>query len=140
MNKKIFLKIFYGMLFVGVILFAQGTNAFANPGHDRGHREIVVRHERGHHHDYFYRPLFSGLFRVVFGVPSHTTEVVVVAPPVVVQPRETSCCSVTINVPNSNGSYTPVTLVKQGDGYVGPQGEYYPNHPTVEQLKVLYGK
>ena len=48
--------------------------------------------------------------------------------------------SVVINIPNSNGSYTPVTLWKSFDGYVGPQGEYYPGRPTVEQLKVLYGK
>ena len=47
---------------------------------------------------------------------------------------------VPINILNSNGSYTTVVLVKQGGGYVGPQGEYYPGHPTVEQLKSLYGK
>ena len=47
--------------------------------------------------------------------------------------------TVTINIPNSNGSYTSVKLVKRGNGYVGPQGEYYPAHPTVEQLRALYG-
>jgi hypothetical protein len=47
---------------------------------------------------------------------------------------------VTVNVPNTNGSFTPVTLIKQKDGYIGPQGEYYPGNPTVDQLKVLYGK
>ena len=30
--------------------------------------------------------------------------------------------------------------IGSGDGFVGPQGEYYPGHPTVEQLKILYGK
>jgi len=45
---------------------------------------------------------------------------------------------VTINVPNSNGSYTPVTLIKRNNGYIGPQGEYYTTHPTIEQLKALY--
>jgi hypothetical protein len=48
--------------------------------------------------------------------------------------------TVTINIPNSDGSYTVVKLVKHDDGYIGPQGEYYSGHPTVEQLKVLYGK
>lgn len=48
--------------------------------------------------------------------------------------------AVVINVPNSNGSYTPVRLIKRYKGYEGPQGEFYPEHPTVEQLKVLYGK
>ncbi len=47
---------------------------------------------------------------------------------------------ITINVPNSNGSYTPVTLVKHNNGYVGPQGEFYPGHPTVDQLRALYSK
>jgi len=48
--------------------------------------------------------------------------------------------TVTIYVPNSNGSYTPITLVKHGNGYIGPQGEYYAGNPTVAQLKVLYGR
>ena len=46
----------------------------------------------------------------------------------------------TINIPNVRGGYTAVTLKKAGNGYVGPQGEYYSDNPTVEQLKVLYGK
>jgi hypothetical protein len=69
-----------------------------------------------------------------------TGYIVVPAPtaaPVVYAPQQDA---ITINVPNSNGSYTQVTLVKRGDGYVGPQGEYYPQNPTVEQLKALYGR
>ena len=42
---------------------------------------------------------------------------------------------VTVNITNSNGSITPVTLTKQGVGYVGPRGEYYNSLPTEEQLK-----
>ena len=46
-----------------------------------------------------------------------------------------------INVPNRNGSYTPVTLHPSGNGmYIGPQGEVYPNAPTAQQLQGLYGK
>lgn len=48
--------------------------------------------------------------------------------------------TVTVNILNPDGSYTAVKLVKHGDGYTGPQGEYYPGHPTVEQLKALYGE
>ncbi len=48
--------------------------------------------------------------------------------------------AVTINVPNDQGGYTPVTLRRSGSGYVGPQGEYYPEFPKVSQLKVLYSK
>jgi len=70
-------------------------------------------------------------------VPAPSAAPVLAAP---VQQQKITGETATINIPNANGSYTPVTLVKQKDGYVGPQGEYYPGHPTVEQLRVLYGK
>lgn len=43
--------------------------------------------------------------------------------------------NVTINVVNSNGSITPVTLRRQGAVYIGPRGETYTTLPTQEQLK-----
>jgi hypothetical protein len=43
--------------------------------------------------------------------------------------------TVTVNVTNSNGSVTPVTLRKQGVEYVGPKSEYYNSLPTSEQLR-----
>ena len=43
--------------------------------------------------------------------------------------------TLTVNVTNSNGSTTPVTLRKQGVGYLGPKGEYYNSLPTSEQLR-----
>jgi len=57
----------------------------------------------------------------------------------VVVPQSESSEAVVINVPDAHGGYTPVKLIKHKGGYVGPQGEYY-DHPTVKQLKVLYGK
>lgn len=45
-----------------------------------------------------------------------------------------------IQIPNANGSYTLVVLKKTDKGFVGPQGEIYPEHPTVEQLKAMYAK
>ncbi len=48
--------------------------------------------------------------------------------------------SFVINIPNLDGSYTIVTLTSSGEGFTGPQGEYYPEFPQVEQLKVMYGK
>ena len=47
--------------------------------------------------------------------------------------------TVVINVQNSNGSYTPVTLRRAGNQYIGPRGEYYSALPTEAQLKVAYG-
>lgn len=46
----------------------------------------------------------------------------------------------TVNVPNSHGGYTPVVIKRSGSGYVGPQGEYYPDFPKVSQLKLMYGQ
>lgn len=46
----------------------------------------------------------------------------------------------TVNVPNVRGGYTAVILKRLGSGFVGPQGEYYPEFPRVEQLKVMYAK
>jgi hypothetical protein len=46
----------------------------------------------------------------------------------------------TVNIPNSTGGYTPVAIKKSGDGFIGPQGEYYQEFPRVEQLKTKYAK
>jgi len=46
----------------------------------------------------------------------------------------------TVNVPNNSGSFTAVKLTRTEAGYIGPQGEFYPDRPTVKQLQVLYGK
>ena len=48
--------------------------------------------------------------------------------------------SFTVNIPNSKGGYTPVTIKKSGDGFIGPQGEYYQEFPKVEELKIKYAK
>ncbi|MBP7216540.1 MAG: hypothetical protein KBA46_04570 [Candidatus Omnitrophica bacterium] len=59
----------------------------------------------------------------------------VVVPP----PQEVYGQTSTVTIANTNGSYTTITLTKHGSGYLGPQGEYYPQHPTIAQLKALYG-
>lgn len=64
----------------------------------------------------------------------------VVSPPALPpQPPVQAQEAVTINIPNSRGVYTPVVLRRAGYGFVGPQGEYYANSPTVDQLRALYG-
>jgi outer membrane lipoprotein SlyB len=40
-----------------------------------------------------------------------------------------------VNVHNSNGSVTPIRIVRQGTVYIGPRGEQYLALPTEEQLK-----
>jgi hypothetical protein len=47
---------------------------------------------------------------------------------------------VVVSVPNDKGTYTDVTLKRSGEGFVGPQGEFYKEFPKVSQLKIMYGK
>ena len=46
---------------------------------------------------------------------------------------------VVVNVTNSNGSVTPVTLERSGNQWRGPRGELYNSVPSAEQLKPVYG-
>jgi len=46
---------------------------------------------------------------------------------------------ITVWVRNSNGSQSPVKLTRSGPGYIGPRGEYYPDMPNNEQLRMVYG-
>ena len=101
----------------------------------------------------YYRPCPSGY--MVVPAPVMAAPVVVTAPTVaqpfvtvpvesanVVQPvaPTTQGESIIVNIPNYKGSYTPVTLTRSGTGFVGPQGEYYPEFPKIKQLKEIYGK
>jgi len=45
-----------------------------------------------------------------------------------------------VNIPNNSGGYSTVVIKKSGNGYVGPQGEFYATFPSVAQLKAMYGK
>lgn len=45
-----------------------------------------------------------------------------------------------VNITNSNGSISPIRLVKSGNVYIAPRGEQYMQLPTEEQLKAVgYG-
>jgi hypothetical protein len=46
----------------------------------------------------------------------------------------------TVNIPNEHGGYTAVIIKRSANGFVGPQGEFYPEFPKVSQLKIMYGK
>jgi hypothetical protein len=46
----------------------------------------------------------------------------------------------TVNIPNKHGGYTAVVIKRSGNGFTGPQGEYYPEFPKVFQLEMMYGK
>jgi len=46
--------------------------------------------------------------------------------------------SIIVYLGNVDGVERIVVLMKNGDGYIGPKGEYYQYMPDIEQLKVLY--
>ena len=66
----------------------------------------------------------------------------VAAPAVSPQPSDVTNAndSFDIHIPNGNGSFTLVTLRKTETGFLGPQGEFYADHPTEDQLKARYCK
>ncbi len=99
-----------------------------------GHRSVVVAGSTYYYYDNVYYRTAPGGYVVV------PQPVVVANSPMIAQSQGGNQETITINVPNSNGSFAPVTLVKQGNGYIGPQGEYYAGNPTIDQLKALYGK
>lgn len=74
--------------------------------------------------------------RVVYQVPQ------VIQQPIVIQQVQNEALppvTITVNIQNSNGSFTPVTLRKIGAQWVGPKGEYYNSVPSVGQLRPVYG-
>jgi hypothetical protein len=87
--------------------------------------------------DYYY-------YNSAYYVKQPTGYTVVTPPPSVVSSNapavEAPEKTVVVTVPNPNGSYIPVTLQKYSDGYVGPNGEFYPDYPTLDQLKAMYSK
>ena len=93
-----------------------------------GHRTFFVGGARYYYYDNIYYRDCPGGYAVV------------PAPAVVTQQQLSYGSTITINVPNSNGTYTAVTLVRRNNGYIGPQGEFYSGSPTIDQLMALYAK
>jgi hypothetical protein len=88
------------------------------------HTVYVVGDTRYYHDGrYFYRP-----------APQGSGYVVVQPPPLNQFPEKT-----TVNIPNSKGSFTSITMRRSGSGFIGPKGEYYEDYPSVDQLVRMYG-
>ena len=116
-------------LVAGALLMACGSQAWAREDCDSGYGYRSRWHRRPYHHNSvvvvyqtrpdYYRRGYYGRSAEVIQAPIADT--------------------VVINIPNANGSYTPVVLRRVGGIYVGPRGEQYLNLPTVDQLKPVYG-
>ena len=93
-------------------------------------------------HPYYY---YDGLYYdytpqgyVMVAPPVATT--VVATPQVLVTQTQVVDDVITLNIPNDKGGYSAVVIKRSGNGFVGPQGEFYPEFPKVSQLKIMYGK
>lgn len=92
------------------------------------HQRTFLKRRPRHHYVVVRRPCTRHI--AVNLVP----KVVVTRPEIVVEPT-----TVTVWITNSNGSQTSVNLRRSGPGFVGPRNECYPNMPTNEQLRIVYG-
>ena len=106
-----------------------------------GHRTIVIDGITYHEYDGVYYkggPAGYTVVPIAQATPSPATGAASASG----QPSPTTTPStMVINVPNKNRSFTPITLQSAGSGmYIGPQGEVYPTFPTIDQLRVMYGK
>ncbi len=54
-------------------------------------------------------------------------------------PPSTQINEITVNIPNVHGGFNAVVIKKSGEGFIGPQGEYYPEFPKIFQLQMKYG-
>ncbi|MDO8303852.1 MAG: hypothetical protein Q7T18_11480 [Sedimentisphaerales bacterium] len=137
--------------------FAGGHGGGHGRGHGGGHSNwsigIGIGFPAYGGYGYWGNPYYYPYYPpVVYAPPPYYPPVVVVAPPVVAVPpvvvrgdtppiaviRDDAITSY-VNVPNSNGSITPVRIRRLGNVWVGPKGEQYLSYPTVEQLKPVYG-
>ena len=150
-------KYFYSLT---MIVFLAAISGCANPYNNEGEGAVtggvlgavaggVIGHQS---HDTGAGMLIGGALGAVAGAavgsqiqkPEPPAPVVVAQPaPVVVAQGPSTTYSgdtVTVNVPDSNGGYTAVVLKRSGNGYVGPQGEYYEQVPSTAQLQAMYAK
>lgn len=108
-----------------------------------GHRTIYVGGVPYYEYDnVYYRP-YGTRYIVVQQPVATSPEVVYVPAPGALPPGSTQTGdreTVMMNVPRDNGGYVAITLVRYPNGFVGPQGEFYPTLPTTEQLRARYGR
>jgi len=152
-------KYLYSLTMIVFIAAVSGCNPYNNEGEGAaagGALGMLAGGVIGHQsHDTGAGMLIGGAVGAVTGAaigstiqkPEPPPAQVVVAQPaqvVMAQPAVPTTTysgdTATVNVPNTNGGYTAVVLKRSGNGYVGPQGEYYEQVPTTAQLQAMYGK
>ncbi|MDE2026993.1 MAG: hypothetical protein KGJ11_00450 [Candidatus Omnitrophica bacterium] len=139
------IRIVFVLLFLGLLL--------VQPSYARSHTSWDVSvgvggpyyydpyYDPYYYHYHYYDPYYYPPEYVVASpepviVTQPVQQVVVTQPAALVIAQDTF----TINVPNDKGGYTSVVIRRSGNGYVGPQGEFYSDFPKVSQLRMMYGK
>ena len=128
--------LYYGYPPAGYVIVEPPVGAVI-PALPMGYTRVIVQGRPYlYYGDSYYAPAPGGYQVVMPPAPSMAP-----APVQVVRPEmKNEIDSYEIHIPNANGSYTLVILKKTDKGFQGPQGEIYPEHPTVEQLKAMYAK
>jgi len=101
------------------------------------HRTIIIGGVTYYEYDNVYYRNCPGGYMVV---PAPVATPNVMYEPVITQPQVGERETVTINVPTSTSGNIAITLIRYPNGFVGPQGEFYPTLPTAEQLRARYGR
>lgn len=152
-SKKIILISIVGTVLLACFGQALGGTLVIRSSTSRGHRIARPIMPRIYNHPFhrkhaFVRPHHRTFVKrrphahnVVVRRPRRRQIAVNLVPTVTVRTREIAVeqTTVTVWITNSNGSQTSVSLRRSGPGFVGPRGEYYPNMPTEEQLRMVYG-
>ncbi len=147
-------KYFYSLAIIAFLAAISGCNPYNNAGEGAatgGALGALAGGIIGHQsHDTGAGMVIGGALGAVTGaavgsqiqkpVYEQPTPAVVAQSAQVVPSTTYSGDTVTVNVPNSNGGYTAVVLKRSGNGYIGPQGEYYDQVPSTEQLQAMYGR
>lgn len=148
---------FSSLIILGLVTALAGCNPYNNAGEGAATGGAVgalaggiIGHQS---HDTAAGMLIGGAVGAVTGaavgsqiqkpVYEQPAPVVVTQPATVVAQAPTTTYAgdtVTINIPSSTGGYTAVVLRRSGNGYVGPQGEYYDQIPSLAQLQAMYGR
>jgi len=140
-----------------VAITLAGSVSLADPYHGAYHGGHDY-YDGGRHYGYYRNPRGEFVFGLLgIGVAAAVIasmsrpETVVVQQPVYVEPEPPRIVyvqqpavvqqplTVSVNIQNSNGSFTPVILRQAGSQWVGPRGECYDALPSVGQLRPVYG-
>jgi|GEM_PF-1540611 len=89
-------------------------------------------------------PIYHYAWRPQYVIPPPIQPAMVVLPQypqtVTMIPNGAAPDVISVNIPDGRGGYVAVNLRRYGTGFLGPEGDYYEEFPTVAQLQIAYLK